>query len=37
LGFPKPVVEKQVRAVLEKNNDVKQVEELIKLTLRQMS
>lgn len=37
LGFPKAVVEKQVRAILDKNSAISQVEELIKLTLRQMS
>lgn len=37
LGFPRPVVEKQVKFVLEKSPGIEQVEELIKLALRQMS
>lgn len=37
LGFPKPVVEKQIKTVMEKNPNTDQVEELIKQVLKQMS
>ncbi len=37
LGFPKPVVEKQVKFVLEKNPNIEQVEDLIKYVLKNMS
>ena len=37
LGFPKPVVEKHIRQILSKTPDIKQVEELIKMALKQMS
>lgn len=37
LGFPKIVVEKQINAVLEKNPDIGQVEDLIKQVLKQMN
>jgi len=37
LGFPKPVVEKQIKTVLEKNPNIEQVEDLIKQVLKQMS
>lgn len=37
LGFPKIVVEKQINAVLEKNPDIAQVEDLIKQVLKQMN
>lgn len=37
LGFPKVVVEKQIKAVLEKNPDIEQVEDLIKQVLKQMN
>lgn len=37
LGFPKLVVEKQINAVLEKNPDIGQVEDLIKQVLKQMN
>jgi Holliday junction DNA helicase RuvA len=37
LGFTRPVVEKQVKAVLDKSPAIQQVEELIKMALRQMS
>lgn len=37
LGFPKPVVEKQIRLIISKSPDIKQVEELIKMALKQMS
>lgn len=36
LGFPKPVVEKQIKFVLEKNPDIQQVEDLIKNVLKNM-
>ncbi len=37
LGFPKPVVEKQIKFVLEKNPNIEQVEDLIKNVLKNMS
>ncbi|MBK9256008.1 MAG: Holliday junction branch migration protein RuvA [Saprospiraceae bacterium] len=37
LGFPKPVVEKTIKTVLDNNTDINQVEDLIKLVLKQMS
>ena len=37
LGFPKPVVEKQIKTVMEKNPNTDQVEDLIKQVLKQMS
>jgi Holliday junction DNA helicase RuvA len=37
LGFPKPVVEKQIKSVLEKNPNIEQVEDLIKQVLKQMN
>ncbi len=37
LGFPKPAMDKQVKAVLDKNPEIESVEELIKLTLKQMN
>ena len=37
LGFPKPVVEKQIETVMEKNPNTDQVEDLIKQVLKQMS
>jgi holliday junction DNA helicase RuvA len=37
LGFPKPVVEKQIKIVMEKNPNTDQVEDLIKQVLKQMS
>jgi holliday junction DNA helicase RuvA len=37
LGFPKLVVEKQIKAVLDKNPDISQVEDLIKQVLKQMN
>jgi len=37
LGFPKLVVEKQIKAVLDKNPDISHVEDLIKQVLKQMS
>jgi len=37
LGFPKPMVEKQVKFVLEKNPNIEQVEDLIKHVLKNMS
>lgn len=37
LGFPKPVVEKQIRLIISKSPDITQVEELIKMALKQMS
>jgi len=37
LGFPKLVVEKHIKAVLEKNPDIGQVEDLIKQVLKQMN
>ncbi len=37
LGFPKLVVEKHIKAVLEKNPDIRQVEDLIKQVLKQMN
>lgn len=37
LGFPKPAVEKQIKFVMEKTNNITQVEDLIKLVLKQMS
>jgi holliday junction DNA helicase RuvA len=37
LGFPKVVVEKQINAVLDKNPDISQVEDLIKQVLKQMN
>jgi len=36
LGFPRPVVEKQLRAIVEKEPSIGSVEESIKLALRQM-
>jgi Holliday junction DNA helicase RuvA len=36
LGFPKPVVEKQIKFVLDKNPDIQQVEDLIKNVLKNM-
>jgi Holliday junction DNA helicase RuvA len=37
LGFPKPVVEKQIKTILEKNPNIEQVEDLIKQVLKQMN
>ena len=37
LGFPKPVVEKAIKSVLDRQPDSDNVEELIKLALKQMS
>lgn len=37
LGFPKLVVEKQIKTVMEKNPNTDQVEDLIKQVLKQMS
>ena len=37
LGFPKLVVEKQIKAVLDKNPDISHVEDLIKQVLKQMN
>jgi len=37
LGFPKAIVEKQIKISLEKQPDIQQVEELIKLVLKQMN
>lgn len=37
LGFPKPAVEKAIKAVIDKQPEVQVVEELIKLALKQMS
>ncbi|MFZ1752032.1 MAG: Holliday junction branch migration protein RuvA [Saprospiraceae bacterium] len=37
LGFPKLVVEKQVKMVLDKNPNIEQVEDLIKQVLKQMN
>ncbi len=37
LGFPKPVVEKQIKSILEKNPNIEQVEDLIKQVLKQMN
>lgn len=37
LGFPKPVVEKQIKFVLEKNPNIEHVEDLIKDVLKNMS
>lgn len=37
LGFPKPIVEKQIRLIISKSPDIKHVEELIKMALKQMS
>lgn len=37
LGFPKPVVEKTIKAILDKNPNIEQVEDLIKQVLKQMS
>ncbi|HRO08374.1 MAG TPA: Holliday junction branch migration protein RuvA [Saprospiraceae bacterium] len=36
LGFPKPLVEKQVRQIVSKQPEISQVEELIKMALKQM-
>ena len=36
LGFPKPVVEKQIKFVMDKNPDIEQVEDLIKNVLKNM-
>ncbi|HLO56005.1 MAG TPA: Holliday junction branch migration protein RuvA [Saprospiraceae bacterium] len=37
LGFPKPVVEKQIKSVLDKNPNIEMVEDLIKQVLKQMN
>jgi Holliday junction DNA helicase RuvA len=37
LGFPKPMVEKQVKTILEKNPNIELVEDLIKQVLKQLS
>lgn len=37
LGFPKPVVEKQIKSVMEKNPNIEAVEDLIKQVLKQMN
>jgi Holliday junction DNA helicase RuvA len=37
LGFPKPVVEKQIKLITDKNANIEHVEELIKLVLKQMN
>ncbi len=37
LGFPKLVVEKHIKAVLDKNPDISHVEDLIKQVLKQMN
>lgn len=37
LGFPKPVVEKQIKTIIEKNPNIEQIEDLIKQVLKQMS
>lgn len=37
LGFPKMSVEKAINAIIQKNPDVSQVEDLIKLVLKQMN
>lgn len=37
LGFPKPVVEKQIKTTIEKNPNIEQIEDLIKQVLKQMS
>ena len=36
LGFPKNTIEKQLKSILSKNTDVDQVEDIIKLVLKQM-
>ncbi|MBK9733713.1 MAG: Holliday junction branch migration protein RuvA [Saprospiraceae bacterium] len=37
LGFPKPVVEKQIKVILDKNPNIDTVEDLIKQILKQMN
>jgi Holliday junction DNA helicase RuvA len=37
LGFPKPVVEKSIKFILDKNPNIEQVEDLIKQVLKQMN
>lgn len=37
LGFPKPIVEKTIKTILDKNPNIEQVEDLIKQVLKQMS
>ena len=36
LGFPKNSVEKQLNSILSTNSDIDQVEDVIKLVLKQM-
>lgn len=37
LGFPKPIVEKQIKVILDKNANIDTVEDLIKQILKQMN
>lgn len=37
LGFPKPIVDKNVRQIISKQPDIESVQELIKIALKQMS